>query len=104
MVAGMERRTSLPRELSSQLVRVEDAERAGVTWRRLQGSGWRRVSRGIYRDSHSSESRLLQLASVIVRLPKAAFSGRTAAWLHGLSIDFNHPVEVTVADRRLSGR
>jgi very-short-patch-repair endonuclease len=52
------------------------------------------------------ESPLLVLTAVAQRLPVgAAFSGRTAAWLHGLDVEPCDPIEVTIpkpigSDRR----
>jgi very-short-patch-repair endonuclease len=45
------------------------------------------------------------LAAVARRLPGgAAFSGRTAAWLHGLDVEPCDPVEVTIPDPSGGGR
>ncbi|HEX3507527.1 MAG TPA: DUF559 domain-containing protein [Candidatus Dormibacteraeota bacterium] len=45
------------------------------------------------------------LAAVARRLPSgAAFSGRTAAWLHGLDVEPCDPVEVTIPDPSGGGR
>ena len=49
---------------------------------------------------------MLRLAAVLQRLPpEAAFSGRTAGWLHGLDLTPCDPVEVTVREGSgISGR
>jgi len=45
------------------------------------------------------------LAAVARRLPAgAAFSGRTAAWLHGLDVEPCDPIEVTIPEPIGSGR
>jgi hypothetical protein len=46
---------------------------------------------------------LNEMAAVAARLPHAVFSGRTAAWLHGLDLPWK-PLEVTVPDGHASGR
>jgi very-short-patch-repair endonuclease len=75
-----------------------EAQRAGLTRRQLQGRSWRRVGFGQYVWAGLRDEAELLLASVQSRLPaEAAFSGRTAAWLHGLDFPPCDPVEVTVA-------
>ena len=45
------------------------------------------------------DSPLLRIASVARRLPAGgAFSGLTAAWLHGLDVDPCNPIEVTIPE------
>jgi len=54
---------------------------------------------GLYRWTGLQESPLLTLAAVARRLPSgAAFSGRTAAWLHGLDLSPCDPIEVTIPE------
>jgi hypothetical protein len=73
-----------------------EAQRAGLTRRQLAGSNWRRVSFGQYAWAGLRDSPDLILASVYNRLPAgAAFSGHTAAWLHGLNFPPCDPVEAT---------
>jgi very-short-patch-repair endonuclease len=51
------------------------------------------------------ESPQLMLAAVARRLPAGAvFSGRTAAWLHGLDVEPCDPIEVTIPEPIGSGR
>ena len=85
-----------------------EAQKAGLTRRQLQGRSWRRVGFGQYVWAGLRDDAELHLASVQSRLPAgAAFSGRTAAWLHGLDFPPCDPVEVTVPTdvgiSRLSG-
>jgi very-short-patch-repair endonuclease len=69
----------------------------GVTRRQLQGSGYRYLGSGLYRWAALEESPLLTLIAVARRLPDgAAFSGLTAAWLHGLDVAPCNPIEVTI--------
>jgi very-short-patch-repair endonuclease len=72
----------------------------GVTRRQLQGPGYRRLGSGIYRWAGLKASPQLTIAAVARRLPAgAAFSGLTAAWLHGLDVAPCDPVEVTGSGR-----
>lgn len=60
---------------------------------------------GIYRWAGLNEGPLVRLEGVARRLPAgAAFSGRTAAWLHGLDIAPCDPIEVTIPEPLGSGR
>ena len=77
----------------------------GVTRRQLRGASYRRLGSGLYRWVGLKESPTLILAAVARRLPAgAAFSGRTAVWLHGLDPMFPNPVEVTIPEAIGSGR
>lgn len=76
---------------------VSDARRSGLTWDNLQSSDWTRLSRGQYVSARLCNDIRLHLEAVVSRLPsRYAFSGRTAAWLHGLDMAPCNPVEVTV--------
>jgi Protein of unknown function (DUF559) len=78
-----------------------EAERLGLTRRQLRGASWRRLSFGRYVWAGLEDTPELTLASVHERLPVgAAFSGRTAAWLHGLDFAPDCPVEVTFPSGR----
>jgi len=71
----------------------------GVTRRQLRGSGYRRLGSGLYRWVGLKESPQLLVSAVARRLPAgAAFSGRTAAWLHGLDVAPCDPIEVTIPE------
>jgi very-short-patch-repair endonuclease len=60
---------------------------------------------GVYRWVGLQESPQVMLAAVARRLPAgAAFSGRTAAWLHGLDMAPCDPIEVTIPEPTGSGR
>jgi very-short-patch-repair endonuclease len=60
---------------------------------------------GLYRWVGLKESPLLALTAVARRLPAgAAFSGRTAAWVHGLDMAPCDPIEVTIPEPLGSGR
>ena len=60
---------------------------------------------GLFRWVGLKESTQLLIAAVAKRLPaSAAFSGRTAAWLHGLDMTPCDPIEVTIPEPTGSSR
>ncbi len=60
---------------------------------------------GIYRWTGLKESPHLVLSAVARRMPvEAAFSGWTAAWLHGLDVSPCDPIEVTIPEPSGSSR
>lgn len=82
-----------------------DARSVGVTRRQLRGAAYRRLGSGVYRWAGLNETPQLMLAAVARRLPPgAAFSGRTAAWLHGLDLPPCDPIEVTMPEPLGSSR
>lgn len=104
-LASVGSRLLVPTVLKTGPFTYAEAVREGVTRSRLRGSAYRRVGAGIYRWAGLRESPELRLRAVAKRLPSgAAFSGRTAAWLHGLDVEPCDPVEVTIPDPRASGR
>jgi len=84
---------------------IAEAADAGISWWRLQGSDWRRVGPGQYARPSAAGHRT-RVAAAWLRLPEgAAFSGRTAAWLHGLDLKPTDPIEVVAPLRcRISAR
>jgi very-short-patch-repair endonuclease len=101
-------RAIVPAELKARPFTLVEAEQVGLTRKQLRGASWRRVGRGLYVWAALADNPALHLAAVHRRLPsEAAFSGRTAAWLHGLDLPPCDPVEVTVPRRcgisRLAG-
>lgn len=93
----MARRAAIPTELTRGPFTVAEAERAGLTRRQLEGRTWRRLGVGLYAWAGLPDRPELVLAAINRRLPAgAAFSGRTAAWLHGLDLPPCAPVELTV--------
>ena len=95
----------IPAELATGPFTIDDARRAGLTPRQLQGSSWRRLGSGLYCWAGWTPTPLPILKAIARRLPKrAAFSGPTAAWLHGLDLPPCDPVVVTLPDRRGASR
>jgi very-short-patch-repair endonuclease len=85
------------RTLKARPFLVPEARDAGLKWEMLQTKAWRRLSRGQYAWTGLPHDIDLRLRAVHARLPThAAFSGYTAAWLHGLDFDPCDPIEVTV--------
>src|SRR2546421_10442997 len=97
---------AVPEELMRAPFTLEDARRAGVSPDQLQTAAWRHLRYGLYAWAGLSATPMLILSALHLRMPGgAAFSGRTAAWLHGLDLAACDPVEVTIPDRcRVSGR
>src|SRR5579859_6912396 len=93
------RKTYVPISLRSAPFTAEEAYGRGVTRSQLRGSAYRRMGAGIYRWAGLEESPRVKLAALARRLPAgAAFSGWTAAWLHGLDARPRDPVELTVPE------
>lgn len=91
------RRPVVPLELRNGPFTIVEARRAGLTPRQLRGASWRRLASGVYVWKGLAEGPGLVLAATRRRLPAgAAFSGYTAAWLHGLDLPPCDPIEVTI--------
>jgi len=84
---------------------LAEARRVGVMRGQLRGSCYRRLGAGLYRWIGLSESPHVILRAMAKRLPAgAAFSGLTAAWLHGLEVRPCDPIEVTMPEPTGSSR
>lgn len=95
----------VPAALRTKPFNSADARSVGVTRRQLRGAAYRPLGSGIYHWAGLKESPLLTLTGFARRLPPgAAFSGRTAAWLHGLDEAPCDPIEVTMPESRTSSR
>lgn len=93
----MARRPTVPELLRRGPFTVADAREAGLERWHLQGASWRRLHRGTYIWSDVPETTTARLEAAWRRLPpSAAFSGMTAAWLHGIDVPACDPVEVTI--------
>ncbi|HKF15784.1 MAG TPA: DUF559 domain-containing protein [Candidatus Dormibacteraeota bacterium] len=89
----------VPAELTRGPFTLAEARQAGLTRRQLQGASWRRIGSGLYVWAALADNPALLLAAVHRHLPAAAaFSGQTAAWLHGLELPPCDPVEVTIPE------
>ena len=96
---------AVPGALRTRPFTTAEASDVGVTRGQLRGAGYRRLGSGLYRWVGLKESPQLVLTAVARRLPTgAAFSGRTAAWLHGLDVAPCDPIEVTIPEPVGSGR
>ena len=88
---------AIPRALSRGAFTLADARRHGLDRWNLQGLSWRRLGPQTYALARLDETPLLKLEAASRRLPPgAAFSGFTAAWLHGLEVEPCDPIELTV--------
>ena len=77
--------------------------RAGLTRRQLEGRTWRRIGPGLYCWVRWAQDDLAILKAAARRLPPGAvFSGRTAAWLHGLDLPACDPIEITIPNEAAS--
>src|SRR5262249_29319249 len=93
----MSKRPVIPPKLKRGPFTVAEALQSGLTRKQLRGRSWRRISPGLYAWAGVAEAPGVVLAAVARRLPAgAAFSDRTAAWLHHLDLPPCDPVEVTV--------
>ena len=96
----------MPPELKARPITLEDARRAGLQRWHLDTKSWRRIGPEVYVWASIRDTPAIQIAAARVRLPpNAAFSGLTAAWLHGLDVDPCHPIEATLPlEGGVSGR
>jgi very-short-patch-repair endonuclease len=98
-------RHNVPPSLRARPFTTADARGVGVTRRQLRGAAYRPLGSGIYHWAGLKTSPLLTLTGVARRLPPgAAFSGLTAAWLHGLDLPPCDPIEVTIPEPAGSSR
>jgi hypothetical protein len=87
----------IPAELTRGPFTLAEARQAGLDRWHLDGGSWRRIGPSIYAWAGLAQSPELMLSAACLRLPTtAAFSGQTAAWLHGIDMNPCDPIEVTV--------
>jgi very-short-patch-repair endonuclease len=92
----MGRRARIPAALARGVFTLADAQRNGVNRWNLEGARWRRLGPATYVARDVADTPLLRIEAANRRLPEeAAFSGFTAAWLHGLDLPCE-PIEITV--------
>jgi very-short-patch-repair endonuclease len=95
----MGHRPFIPKGLAHRPFTVEEARRAGLTRWQLEGGAWTRLGPSTYVSTPLANDPVHKLVAALRRLPDgAAFSGLTAAWLHGLDVPPCSPIEVTVAE------
>ena len=76
---------------------LAEARQAGLERWHLDAASFRRLGPETYVASQLPETPLQRLQAVARRLPPdAAFSGLTAAWLHGIDVEPCDPIEATV--------
>lgn len=93
MLSGMPRPPLLPPDLTRGPFTVVDARRSGLQRWHLEGASWRRLRPGTYIWAGLSETPLTRLEAARLHRPAStAFSGKTAAWLHGLDVPCD-PIE-----------
>jgi len=96
-MVGMPPTPRLPIQLASRPFRLEEALRAGLSRAQLLGAGWRRLGHKVYARKEIADEPLARLEAAMRRLPAdAVFSGRTAAFLHGLETSLPIAIEATL--------
>jgi Protein of unknown function (DUF559) len=84
----------VPPELTRGPFTVAEARRVGLDRWHLEGSSWRRLGPGIYASTALRDTPALWLEAARLRMPASTtFSGKTAAWLHGLDAAPCEPIE-----------
>jgi hypothetical protein len=85
----------VPPELKHGPFTVAQARRAGLARWHLEGASWRRVGPRIYEWVGLSDTPARKLEAARLSMPAGAtFSGRTAAWLHGMDVTPCEPIEM----------
>jgi len=97
MLGGMGREPLVPPTLLQRPFTVAEARQAGLRRWHLKGASWTRLTRGTYVSKRLASDPFQRLDAARNRLPSdAAFSGLTAAWLHGIDVPPCEPIEATV--------
>jgi hypothetical protein len=101
----MGRRAPIPAALKRGPFTTAAARQLGVSPSRLGRSDWRRLFHGVYvwHEVPVAPDLLIDAAELCLP-PVAAFSGLTAAWLHGLDVTGVDPVEVTIPGKSAGWR
>jgi very-short-patch-repair endonuclease len=91
------RAAAAPTELRRGPFTLADARRVGLDYWHLRGRNWRRLGHDSYVWTGLNDDPMHRLAAARERLPLGgAFSGATAAWLHGLDVSTHGPIEATI--------
>ena len=92
----MPRKPLVPPALGRGPFSTVEARQEGLQRWHLKGNTWKRLAQGMYVLAEA-ESTISTLVAISKRFPRsAAFSGLTAAWLHGIDVRPCDPIEVTV--------
>jgi very-short-patch-repair endonuclease len=95
----MARRPLVPAQLTQGPFTLDEARCAGLKRWHLEGASWSRLASGTYIWAGHAKAPEVMLAAAQRRLPSsAAFSGLTAAWLHGLDVAPCDPIEAMIAN------
>ena len=87
----------VPMALRNGPFTVKEATAIGVSRDQLRSARYRRLGSGVYRWVGLSDGPQVMLGAMAKRMPpSAAFSGHTAAWLHGVDAAPCDPIEVTI--------
>jgi len=97
ILSRMRAKSAVPMALRQGPFTVREAHALGISRDRLRSASFRRLGAGLYRWAGLKEGPLVILGAMAKRIPAdAAFSGHTAAWLHGLDVAPYDPIEVTI--------
>lgn len=97
MLEAVGRSPRIPAQLTTGPFTLAHARLAGLDRWHLHGASWRRLGPSTYVWAGLEQSPKVRLEAARLRLPPiAAFSGRTAAWLHGIDVEPCDPIEATV--------
>jgi very-short-patch-repair endonuclease len=90
----------IPAELKLRPFSLQEARAAGISRTSLSGRSWRRLGAQLYCWTGLADDPWKLLSGWMRILPEDAdFAGATAAWLHGIDLDFVQPVEVVAGSR-----
>ena len=96
----MGRRPQVPSELTKGPFSLEEARARGLTRSALRSTAWQHLGSELYcRNGVREDPRRLLSAWQRLLPPEAVFAGATAAWILGLDLVPNNPVEVVVPAR-----
>jgi very-short-patch-repair endonuclease len=91
------KRANIPDEFKIRPFTLQEARKAGLTSRALEGKKWKRIGAELYRWNELPEDHWLTLSAWRRALPpETVFAGASAAWLYGLDLEPTNPVEVVV--------
>src|SRR5260370_39696812 len=93
----MSRTARIPNALTKKPFSLEEARQHGLTLSSLRGKVWRRLGSELYFWQGLRHDPWLHLSALHRLLPRdAVFAGATAAWMFGLDLAADDPVEIIV--------